>query len=244
MQEWPQARILILECTSEGGGWRVEELRVGLSEPGFRRESRWTCSADIRSSSSGRFVREYQTGETLHGLAKRHGISRNLVRIWAANAEAGEFDDAAAASILQEYEARIGALKRLIDITYIAIAFGFAYLRSPGLPRRARKARPRGSMGRRGNPYDNAKAESPMKTLKVEYDTFEDATASLPRFIDEAHNRKRLHSALVCRSPNNFEQQHARQAVNPKPDPVHSRGCTPPYGSARHEAYAALALLR
>jgi transposase InsO family protein len=42
-------------------------------------------------------------------------------------------------------------------------------------------------MGRRGNPYDNAKAESFMKTLKVEadhlreYDTFEDVTADLPR---------------------------------------------------------------
>ena len=46
-----------------------------------------------------------------------------------------------------------------------------------------------GSMGRRGNPYDNAKAESFMKTLKVEavylmdYETLEDVTADLPRFI-------------------------------------------------------------
>ena len=62
-------------------------------------------------------MQEYQDGETLHGLAKRHGISRNLVRIWAAKAEAGEFDDdRAAASILQEYEARIGALERLVGI--------------------------------------------------------------------------------------------------------------------------------
>jgi transposase len=60
-------------------------------------------------------VQEYQAGETLHGLAKRHGISRNLARIWAAKAEAGEFDDdLAAANILQEYEARIGALERLV----------------------------------------------------------------------------------------------------------------------------------
>ena len=60
-------------------------------------------------------VQEYLAGETLHGLAKRHVISRNLIRIWIAKYEAGGFDDdTVAADILQAQEARIAALERLV----------------------------------------------------------------------------------------------------------------------------------
>ena len=48
-------------------------------------------------------------------LAKRHDISRNLIRIWVARYEAGAFDeDTQAADLLQEYEAKIAALERLV----------------------------------------------------------------------------------------------------------------------------------
>ncbi len=75
-----------------------------------------------------------------------------------------------------------------------------------------------GSMGRRGNPYDNAMAESLMKTLKVEgvypmdFETHEDVAEHLPRFI-EKYNDRRLHSALGYRSPNQFEEENARPPV-------------------------------
>ncbi len=67
------------------------------------------------------------------------------------------------------------------------------------------------SMSARGNPYENAKAESFFKTLKYEevylkeYRTFEDALMNLEAFIEEVYNTKRLHSSLGYRPPIEFE---------------------------------------
>jgi putative transposase len=69
------------------------------------------------------------------------------------------------------------------------------------------------SMSRRGNPYDNAKAESFMKTLKyeevyrTEYRDLTDARNQIRRFIEDVYNQKRLHSALGYRSPVEFEDK-------------------------------------
>ena len=67
------------------------------------------------------------------------------------------------------------------------------------------------SMSRVGNPYDNAKAERFMRTLKYEevylndYDTFAEVLVSVEHFIEAVYNRKRLHSALGYLPPAEFE---------------------------------------
>jgi transposase InsO family protein len=77
-------------------------------------------------------------------------------------------------------------------------------------------ARP--SMSAKGNPYDNAKAESFFKTLKREevylkdYRTFGEAEANIGQFIEDVYNHKRLHSSLGYLPPAEFEALHYRTA--------------------------------
>jgi len=69
------------------------------------------------------------------------------------------------------------------------------------------------SMSRKGNPYDNAKAERFMRTLKEEevqgraYASLEDARGRIGEFLEETYNRQRLHSALAYLTPSEFEQK-------------------------------------
>jgi putative transposase len=69
------------------------------------------------------------------------------------------------------------------------------------------------SMSRSGNPYDNAYAESFIKTLKYEevylneYADLEEARRNIEYFLMDVYNRRRLHSALGYRPPVEFEAQ-------------------------------------
>ncbi len=81
-------------------------------------------------------AREYLGGETLHGLAKRHDILRNLIRVWVEKYEACAFDeDARAADFIQAYEARIAALGRLVGRQALELEFLKGAVRSGASPR-------------------------------------------------------------------------------------------------------------
>jgi transposase InsO family protein len=81
------------------------------------------------------------------------------------------------------------------------------------------------SMSRVGNPYDNAKAESFMKTLKYEevdgrdYRDVNQAKEAIGTFIEQVYNRQRLHSALAYRPPAEFEATLARPVTCPRSYP-------------------------
>jgi putative transposase len=76
------------------------------------------------------------------------------------------------------------------------------------------------SMSRTGNPYDNAKAERFMRTLKYEeiymndYETLAEVLASVQHFIEAVYNRKRLHSAIGYLPPVEFEASLSPQILS------------------------------
>lgn len=68
------------------------------------------------------------------------------------------------------------------------------------------------SMSRKGNCYDNAKAESFFKTIKAEeinlseYEDYSEAKLNIAHFILDVYNQKRLHSSINYMSPVKFEE--------------------------------------
>lgn len=75
------------------------------------------------------------------------------------------------------------------------------------------------SMSRKGNPYDNAQAESFMKTLKYEevyrseYRNEREVRRGIKRFLEKVYNQKRLHSALGYVPPAEFERDLSKSKV-------------------------------
>lgn len=88
----------------------------------------------------------------------------------------------------------------------------------------------RPSMSERGNPYDNAMAESFMKTLKYDevyledYRTLADAIHRLPHFIEAVYNAKRLHSSIGYCPPDEFEAAFDQRQISHRKEVEFSTG--------------------
>src|SRR6516162_10252008 len=124
-----------LECTPDGGqiaGWELTGT-CRASKDGSHGQA---PHLQHRIQASGR--PGIRWGRALHALAKRHDLSRNLIRIWVAKYEAGAFeDDIRAADLLQEYEAKIAALERMVGRQALEIEFLRGASRSTPRPRSA-----------------------------------------------------------------------------------------------------------
>jgi transposase len=82
-----------------------------------------------RSDSTGfnrQVTQEFVAGETLHGLAACHGVSRSLIRVWGVRS--GRLRRRCrAAGLLQEYEAKIAALVHMAGRTALRLVQGSGY---------------------------------------------------------------------------------------------------------------------
>ncbi|MGB8380966.1 MAG: integrase core domain-containing protein, partial [Dermatophilaceae bacterium] len=82
------------------------------------------------------------------------------------------------------------------------------------VPRRAGCARVRPSMGRTGVCWDNALAESFFGALKTEcvhrftFPTLRHACTAIANYIETFNNRRRIHSRLGYRTPQQVETEH------------------------------------
>src|SRR6476646_7587021 len=125
-----------MECAPGAGQVEVSDLTGVL---GFRRMKAMARQQRSHSIEFKRQVaQEFVAGETLYALAKRHDISRQLIRVWVQKYEAGALDeDAQAAELLQEYEAKIAALERMVGRQALEIEFLKGALRNAPRPRSA-----------------------------------------------------------------------------------------------------------
>jgi transposase len=124
-----------MECAPDGGqaaGWELTGA-AGLSED----ESHGQAPHPQHRVQTA-IAQDFNAGETLHALASRHDITRNLIRIWVRKFEAGVFDDdAQAADLLQDYEAKIAALEGMVGRQALEIEFLKGALKSAPRPRSA-----------------------------------------------------------------------------------------------------------
>ena len=236
----PEVRQVIqqiaLEMPSYGHRPMTAELqRRGLSA-GRERVLRYMREDNLLCRHRRAFV---STTDSKHALKVFPNLARELVitgpdQLWVADITyirlPGEF--VYLAVVLDAFSRRVigWALERhmMTELALSALQMALSYRQpQPGLMHHSDQGKQYASaayvsllvkhqicisMSRTANPYDNAKAERFMRTVKYEevyladYQTLTEARASISHFIEEVYNRKRLHSALGYRPPVEFEQ--------------------------------------
>lgn len=236
----PEVRQVIqqiaLEMPSYGHRPMTAELqRRGLSA-GRERVLRYMREDNLLCRRRRAFV---STTDSKHALKVFPNLARELVitgpdQLWVADITyirlPGEF--VYLAVVLDAFSRRVigWALERhmMTELALSALQMALSYRQpQPGLMHHSDQGKQYASaayvsllvkhqicisMSRTANPYDNAKAERFMRTVKYEevyladYQTLTEARASISHFIEEVYNRKRLHSALGYRPPVEFEQ--------------------------------------
>jgi putative transposase len=215
----------------------VELRRRGL-HVNHKRVSRLMANANLRCRRKKRFVR---TTDSKHCFPVYPNVAKDVVptrpdQLWRADITyvrlASEFIYLAV--ILDAFSRRVvgWALSRHIDaaltLTALKMAIGGRHV-TPGLMHHSDRGVQYASdeyiallnehnftisMSRKGNPYDNAMAESFMKTLKTEevyindYNTASEALNNIHKFIEIVYNSKRLHSSLGYLTPCEKEAEY------------------------------------
>jgi transposase len=117
---------------------RPDSLRLVIwqDELGFRRMKAMARQRSHSIEFKRQVAQEFIAGESLYALSKRHDISRQLIRVWVQKYEAGALDeDAQAADLLQEYEAKIAALERMVGRQALEIELLKGALKNAPRPR-------------------------------------------------------------------------------------------------------------
>jgi transposase len=154
---------------------------------------------------------EFIAGETLHALSKRHDISRQLIRIWVGKFEAGALDDdVQAADLIQEYEAKIAALERMVGQQALEIELLKGALKHAPRPRSASTSRISG-VKLAPNSFDSRSASPCLRTPPehAESAADHDFGAAPANACGRARDDDRFH----CNAPvRKFEEGHRNAA--------------------------------
>jgi putative transposase len=214
------------------------ELRRRGYRVNHKRVSRLMAKANLRCRRKKRFVR---TTDSRHSYRVYPDVAKNIVpsrpdQLWRADITYVRLlrEFVYLAVILDAFSRRVvgWALSRHIDamltLTALKMAIRGRHV-TPGLVHHSDRGVQYAcdeyiallnehsftiSMSRKGNPYDNAMAESFMKTLKTEevyindYNSVSEATSNINTFIGIVYNAKRLHSSLGYLTPCEKEAEY------------------------------------